>query len=229
MKITCNICGSNEFIGFGVQYRHNAQCINCSSLERHRALHYLLNNEGLLSAKKGSRRCLQLAPEKVTHDYLVDAYGPGYTSADLFPEKYDYAKCLKLRLPEGFEIFPNDFFDLIIHNHVLEHIPGCFKSHINEFHRLLTPGGIMAFTIPDYRITKGIKETIEGGEFLPSNEDRLKIHGQVDHYKTFGADLIDYLTSQFSEFTPRLLNNCELSDKIKLEHNAFGIVFWCKK
>jgi len=72
-------------------------------------LHYLLKNEGLLLARKGSHRCLQLAPEKVTHDYLVDAYGSGYTSADLFPGKYGHAKCLKLRLPEGFEIFPNNF------------------------------------------------------------------------------------------------------------------------
>jgi len=177
----------------------------------------------------GLTRCLQLAPEKVTHDYLTDAFGMGYFTADLNPERYEHAKCLKLKLPEDFQIFPNEYFDLIIHNHVLEHIPGNYKSHIIEFYRILKTGGIMAFTIPDYHMTKGLKETREGGELLASDSDRVREFGQGDHYKMFGTDLISFLESRFSQFKPFFMKNDDFSKNPRMEHNACGIVFWCVK
>ena len=229
MGLTCNICGSNEFKPFGVIPRSNAQCKQCNSLERHRAVHYFLNRNGMLEGRVGKSRCLQLAPEKVTHDYLAPAFGTGYFAADLFPSKYKYARCLKLDLPDGFQIFPEQYFNLIVHNHVLEHIPGSFKSHIDEFHRLLAPDGVMAFTIPGYRIMRGGRETKEGGEFLATDADRIREHGQGDHYKTFGTDLIDYLQTKFSKFEALLLNDNDLSKNLRTDHNASGVVFWCAK
>jgi len=232
VAIVCNICGSKDFNPFGVgdaKKRDNALCVSCNSLERHRALHYLLRSNGLLENRLGLSRCLQLAPERVTHDYLLKAYGTGYIPADLFPQMYKHAQCIKLQLPEGFEIFPNRYFDLIVHNHVLEHIPGSFRSHIDEFHRLLATGGVMAFTIPDYPITKGVKDTIEGGENLATDEDRLLVHGQTDHYKTFGVDLIEYIKGKFVSFEALLLNESDLKQKLRVEHNASGVVFWCVK
>ena len=37
--------------------------------------------------------------------------------------------------------------------------------------------------------------TLEGGELLSSDADRLKLHGQADHYKTFGRDFFDFFES----------------------------------
>jgi SAM-dependent methyltransferase len=184
MTISCNICGTTVFKQSGVQPRPNAQCVKCGSLERHRAMHYFLKARGVLDDCLGVNRCLQLAPEKVTHDYLAKAYGAGYMPADLFPEKYKHAQCVKLKLPEDFLIFPSEYFNLIVHNHVLEHIPGSFRSHIDSFHRLLTRDGVMAFTVPNGHILRNVKETLEGGENLPTDDDRLRMHGQWDHYKT---------------------------------------------
>jgi SAM-dependent methyltransferase len=229
MKLSCNICGSTQFKSFGATPRENAQCVECNSFERHRALRYALEHSDFLTNPLGARRCLQLAPEKVTHDYLSKSYGSGYMSSDLCPEKYDHAQCLKLRLPEDFQIFPDKYFDLIVHNHVLEHIPGSFKSHIDEFHRLLTDKGAMVFTIPDYRILKGVKHTIEGGELLESDLDRLRQHGQEDHYKTFGTDLIDYLQFKFPNFEAMFIEPNELSIRLKNDHNAWGVILWCGK
>lgn len=229
MSIVCNICGSKEFKPYGAKPRANALCVQCGSLERHRALHFFFNKREFLRDKVGKIRCLQLAPERVTHDYLVKAFGTGYIAADLFPSLYKHASCIKLRLPEGFEIFPAQYFQLIVHNHVLEHIPGSFKAHIDELHRLLAPGGVMAFTIPDFRIKQGIKQTTEGGELLASDADRLREHGQKDHYKTFGTDLIDYIRGKFSKFEALLLENSETRTKLKADHNAEGVIFWCSK
>ena len=229
MGIVCNICGSTDFVSYGVKPRVNAQCVKCQSLERHRALHYFLREAGLLSERKGLDRCLQLAPERVTHDYLLSAYGAGLFAADLQPEQYAHAKCLQLELPDGFDIFPDQYFRLIVHNHVLEHIPGSFKLHIEQFWRILEKGGVMAFTIPETGIVRNIRYTVEGGELLPTDSDRILHHGQRDHYKTFGADLIDYLKSVFSEFTPFLLESGALSKKLQTEHNAHGVIFWCIK
>jgi phosphoglycolate phosphatase len=229
MTLSCNICDSIDLIPTGAKPRSNALCVKCRSLERHRALHYMLHVNGVLENRLGVSRCLQLAPEKVTHDYLAKAYGSGYIPADLFPHKYKHAQCVKLKLPEGFEIFPNGYFDLIVHNHVLEHIPGSFRSHIDEFHRLLTKDGVMAFTIPDSRMQRGLKVTLEGGENLTADEDRLRLHGQGDHYKTFGTDLIEYLQSKFAKFEALLLNESDLKKKLRANHNAYGVVFWCVK
>ena len=229
MTIVCNICGSTDFRPYGVKPRNNALCANCKSLERHRGLHYVLKANGFLENRLGLNRCLQLAPEKVTHDYLSKAYGAGYITADLDPQLYKHAQCIKLRLPEGFEIFPDEYFDLIIHNHVFEHIPGDFRTHVDQFHRLLSKNGAMVFTIPDLWITQGVKYSIQGGEDLETDEDRLREHGQEDHYKTFGYDLVDYLQTKFPKFELLFLKDSDLKKKLKSDHSAGGIIFFCMK
>ena len=226
----CNICGSCEFKSFGIIPRKNAWCKTCDSLERHRALYKVLQSKNLLlNEKKGTARCLHLAPERCVHDYLLQVYGTGYIATDINPNEYQHAKCIKLEFPLDFAKFPSDYFDLIVHNHVLEHIPGDFKSHIDEFCRLLSTNGIMAFTIPDSRILSGHSNTIDGGEFLLSDDDRLKIHGQTDHLKTFGNDLIIYLIYKFSSVELLLRpGTAECNEMIK-NHNASGIIYFCQK
>jgi hypothetical protein len=46
----------------------------------------------------------RLNHQKVTYDYISQVFGSGYTTSDLMPEKYKHAKCLKLALPDGFQI-----------------------------------------------------------------------------------------------------------------------------
>lgn len=186
---TCIICGGSEFIDFSS--RKGVQCANCKSLERHRLVRWTLDELGYLSTNHVMKRALHLAPEEMTHRYLSEL-GVGYTCSDLVPSKYPHAQCLKLELPDGFDIFPNNYFDLVLHNHVLEHIPGDYREHLHHFVRLLRPGGNMVFTLPDVSRTS---KTVQGGEFLPSDADRLRLHGQSDHYKSFGYDLIEWFSN----------------------------------
>jgi len=44
--------------------------------------------------------------------------------------------------------YPNDFFDVVICSEVLEHVYN-FKLALNEFNRILKPGGILIITFPN--------------------------------------------------------------------------------
>jgi hypothetical protein len=46
----------------------------------------------------------------------------------------------------------------------------------------------MVFTIP---LSRSRPTTAQFGELLPSDEERLRLHGQGDHFKSFGADFLE--------------------------------------
>jgi len=136
---------------------------------------------------------LHFAPEHHLHRYLQEELGEGYVTADPSPERYAYTKALHLELPGGLEIFPQHYFDFTIHNHVWEHIPGSWKDHIEPFVRVLQVGGKMLFTFP-YSPVSAPDMTEEGGELLPSDEDRLARFGQKDHVRRFGKDFVQHMS-----------------------------------
>jgi SAM-dependent methyltransferase len=112
--------------------------------------------------------------------------------ADAMPEVYEHARCLKILLPEGLDLFPDEYFDFVIHNHVLEHIPGSFREHMDGLCRVVARGGKLIFSVPGPKMSM---LTIEGGEHLADDEARLARFGQINHLKLFGRDLPEYLAS----------------------------------
>jgi len=62
------------------------------------------------------------------------------------------------------QIFPDDSFDLVYSKIVLQHVePRYSKSYIREFVRVLRPGGLMAFQIPDrLRVVQAPGEPVSG-------------------------------------------------------------------
>ncbi len=197
LSAACNICGVSQYEDFNS--RKAILCSSCKSLERHRLVRWVLGELGYITLNGDAGRALHLAPEEMTHGYLVKAFGFGYMCADLHPSKYPHAQCLKLALPDGFDVFPDGYFDLILHNHVLEHIPGDYREHLAQFVRILRPGGDMVFTLPG---VSRVSETVQGGENLPSDAERMSLHGQSDHYKSFGYDLIEWFASVGGSFGP---------------------------
>jgi hypothetical protein len=186
----CNICGNAAYVDFNG--RQKIQCTSCRSLERHRLVRWTLEKLGYVAANQRAKRALHLAPEEMTHRYLTKLLGVEYVCSDLMPQSYPHAQCLRLALPAGFDIFPDNYFDLILHNHVLEHIPGDYRDHLTQFLRLLSSGGHMVFTLPGLSRTS---VTVQGGEHLHSDDERVRLHGQADHYKSFGYDLIEWFNS----------------------------------
>lgn len=181
----CPICGGDEFVDFNG--RPNARCISCRSLERHRVCFEVYQREGLFRDSGTRRRLLQLAPEKVTFEVLSKIEHIEYMCADLEPRRYKHAQPFKIRIPGDLMVFPDGYFDYLIHNHVWEHIPGSWVDHVQPFRRLLSMGGKMIFTVP-FSTESAPAETLEFGELLPTDEDRLRVFGQADHVRRFGLD-----------------------------------------
>jgi phosphoglycolate phosphatase len=189
MTPACNICGGTEFREF--RGRKNEQCTNCNSKARHRiGLHVYETHLFPLMAQRPTGRVLHMAPEAALHGPLQRELGARYITSDPRPEKYPHAKCQPLYFPQDFQKFANGHFDAILHNHVLEHIPGHYGDHLLEFARLLSAGGRMIFSFPGPY--KGM-QTREGGEHLATDAERLEQFRQIDHFKMIGDDFHDTL------------------------------------
>lgn len=178
----CNICNGAAFAPF--RGRPNEKCTQCGSLARHR-VGWAVYQQELLGTENANGRVLHLAPEPWLFPKLRGELSSGYICADPSPQTYPHAPCLKLFFPQDFTLFPDGYFTAILHNHVLEHIPGHYRDHLREFTRLLAPGGKMIFSIPGPY--KG-QPTKEGGEHLATDAERLEQFLQEDHYRLFGDD-----------------------------------------
>lgn len=172
----CNLC---EFYGkfdrFGRPPRLDAECPKCKSLERHRLLNLVLEKD-LLPRKidAANDKVLHFAPEHVFKKKFRDSYN-SYKTADLFA----YAD-LKLNLEEI--DLPDESIDIIIANHVLEHVDD--KKAGSELYRILAPKGILICMVP---IVEGWSESYENPE-IKSASDRWLHFGQYDHVRFYGSD-----------------------------------------
>ncbi|NND16678.1 MAG: methyltransferase domain-containing protein, partial [Eudoraea sp.] len=84
--------------------------------------------------------------------------------------------------------FENDTFDVILCNHVLEHIPDD-EAAMKELYRVMKPGGWGVFQIPQdiYR-----EKTFEDNS-ITDKAERTRIFGQYDHVRIYGLDYFDRL------------------------------------
>lgn len=190
MLSRCNICNSTAFEGY--RGRPGEVCAGCGSKARHRvALDvYRRHLLGRLAGKPA--RVLHFAPEACLHGALSERLGAGYITADIAPERYKHAHALRIALPQGLAVFPDGYFDAVLHNHVLEHIPGHWRDHVAALMRVVKPGGLMIFSVPGPYLDR---DTVEGGENLASDFERLEKFLQEDHYKLFGRDFADALAA----------------------------------
>ena len=72
----------------------------------------------------------------------------------------------------------------------MEHLPGTFRDHFPEFLRILKPSGKMIFSVPGPDMSK---PTVEGGEHMASDAERIAAFGQFNHLRRFGNDLPTFL------------------------------------
>lgn len=172
-KRKCNICGYHGFFEFfGRPPRLDAQCPNCLSLERHRLLMLALSR---IDLEPKPVDVLHFAPEPILEKIFRRRWSDGYRTADL----YQPAE-LKLDL-EAIEL-PNSSLDLIIANHVLEHVDDLKASQ--ELCRILRPGGYLLCMVP---IVEGWDTTYENS-LASSDEARMLHFGQGDHIRFYGRD-----------------------------------------
>lgn len=167
--------------GYGKQ-RNNVLSPSTLSLERHRLLWLYLNNEtDFFTAPK---KVLHFAPEQAFYKLFRNQKNLDYTTTDLFSPLAD-VKADICNLP-----FKDNEYDLILCNHVLEHIPDDAKA-MQELYRVMKPGGMGIFQIPQ---DLNREKTFEDNS-ITDPKQRAEIFGQYDHVRVYGRDYFDKLRS----------------------------------
>jgi len=165
--------------GYGKQ-RPNVLSPSTLSLERHRLLWLYLQNETDFFTKK--LKILHMAPEQCFLGIFKNLKNLDYTTADLYSPIVD-VKADILDLP-----FEDNSFDIILCNHVLEHIENDHKA-MTELYRVLKPKGMGIFQIPQ---DLSLEKTYEDFS-ITSPEERAKHFGQYDHVRVYGKDYFNRL------------------------------------
>ena len=165
--------------GYGKQ-RLNALSPSTLSLERHRLIWlYLKNETDFFSA---SKKVLHLAPEQCFLKVFKAQKNLNYITADLYSPIAD-VKADICDLP-----FEENSFDVVFCNHVLEHIEDDKKA-MSELYRVLKPGGMGIFQIPQDLTLETTYEDFS----ITSEEERKKHFGQYDHVRVYGKDYFNRL------------------------------------
>jgi SAM-dependent methyltransferase len=179
-KTECPVCGKtfNKFMPYGYTRTHknNRLCPNCLSLERHRLLWMYLNHKtDFFSAPLN---VLNIAPEQPFIRRFKKLQNLSYTTADLESPIADVKVDIR-----DMHVFKDNTFDMIICNHVLEHIDDELKA-LNELKRILKPGGKAIVQVP---IDYSLEYTFEDPS-ITDKKEREKVFGQYDHVRLYGRD-----------------------------------------
>tara|TARA_A100001011_G_scaffold399401_1_gene507837 strand:- start:1508 stop:2260 length:753 start_codon:yes stop_codon:yes gene_type:complete len=170
-----------KFLPYGYQkFRKNALCPGTLSLERHRLLWLYLERE--TNFLKQSLKVLHIAPEQVFYKKFKKFKHWKYITADLNSPLADI-KVDICKLP-----FEENSFNLIICNHVLEHVQDHIKA-MSELYRVLKKGGTLIAQVP---IDRKREKTYEDYSITDLNE-RSHIFGQYDHVRIYGKDFYTFL------------------------------------
>jgi SAM-dependent methyltransferase len=194
-RYKCPFCHSRvrNFLPFGLDlpvlrekkvvgggYRQDALCPICRSFDRERLLHlYLLHKTDIFEKPK---KLLHVAPEAKVADILRAKANIDYLSADIS------SKHVMVEMDITNIRLPDDFFDVIICNHVLEHIIDDSKA-MSELYRTLKPGGWAILQVP---ISLTLKNTYEDFS-ITTIRAREKAFGQGDHVRIYAEDYQDRL------------------------------------
>ena len=181
-KVECPVCGKHfrKFLPYGYgKAMDNRLCPNCLSLERHRLIWlYLKQRSNFFSAPL---KVLHFAPEQPFLKRFKALKNLDYTTADLDSPIAD------LHLDVTNIDLPDNQYDVVICNHVLEHVNDVNKA-FSEIKRILKPGGWAILMVP-------INPNVDTWEdpSITDPEERKRNFGQYDHVRQFGRDYAQVL------------------------------------
>jgi len=178
-EMHCPICDyRGRFLSLGTPVRWHGRCPACSSRERHRLIHLFLEHENI-NLHDGCS-ILHFAPEP----YFIKMMdgNSNYHTADIVPGKARHT------MDMASITFPDNTFDIVISNHVLEHVDNDSQA-IREVHRVLSPGGIAIITVP---MNWSRNETYENRTVISSGQ-RYIHYGDPGHLRYYGRDVPEKL------------------------------------
>lgn len=169
------------FLPYGYENpRDNVLSPSTLSLERHRLLWLFLKKETDFFIS--DLKVLHFAPEQAFYKRFRRMENIDYTTTDLNSPLADVEADI-CDLP-----FKDNTYDVILCNHVLEHIPNDQKA-MQELYRVMKPGGWGIFQIPQ---DLDREHTFEDNS-ITDRKERARIFGQYDHVRIYGRDYFDKL------------------------------------
>jgi SAM-dependent methyltransferase len=164
-----------QVVGGG--YRTGRKCPICSCFDRERLVYLFLAS---LETIFKNKLILHIAPERHVRILLECDNPSGYFSGSLrFRPNTPRMDITKIS-------HDSNYFDLIVCNHVLEHIQDD-RTAMGELYRVLKPGGLAILQVP---ISSKIKDSYEDSQ-MNTAELRLQAFGQRDHVRIYAKD--DYV------------------------------------
>jgi hypothetical protein len=167
-------------VGYVAGDYDDCYCTKCSSTDRERHLQLYLSALSILDDLNG-KRVIHFAPELHTRSLIKAANPQEYIMCDIAPKSADIRQMDLLNLD-----FPDDSVDLVIVNHVLEHVPD-FEKALSEIRRVLKPEGMAIMQTP---FCLGLQTTWED-DGIVTEAARYQAFGQEDHVRLFGMDLFE--------------------------------------
>ena len=170
----CPFCGGDAFVLKGTR----PICEGCGAPPRARVASLICRK-----IVKPGARVLHFAPEVSLARQLVAVCGSGYEPVDINPPRY--AKLAGVATVTRFDMCedePKGVYDLIIHNHVLEHVPCDYGAVLRRLHAAIRPGGGQLFSVP--MAAPSYREDLDPSL---SKEERTRRFGQYDHLRLFAV------------------------------------------
>lgn len=203
--------------GYKGRQRDNALAPGSLSLERHRLLWLYLQRE--TDFFTAPHHMLHVAPEQCFLQRFRRMDNLQYLTADLDSPIADVEMDIH-DIP-----YPDDHFDLIFCNHVLEHVQDD-RQCMRELCRVLQPGGLAIMQVP---FEPG-REVTDEDPSITDPDERIRRFGQYDHVRIYGTDYAQRLRE--AGFTVTIVNYTEHLAKSEFERYALmpgELLYVCSK
>lgn len=164
----------------GGGYRQNALCPICGSMDRERLLYLYLYYETDIFERPV--KLLHVAPEPNVKTILLKKENISYLTAGL------NSKSVMMTMNITNIPYYKSSFNIIICNHVLEHIIDDRKA-MAELYRILKPGGWAILQVP---ISTSLENTYEDSSIITPMA-REQAFGQADHVRIYARDYVQRL------------------------------------
>jgi SAM-dependent methyltransferase len=230
--ITCPICqfSSKNFNWVGRDFdilkkydvigagRRQVLCPRCGSIDRDRLIYIFLREVFNIENKNNIINVLHIAPEKSLLNIFLSLPNINYIIGDIDTTKYkSFINIRKIDITQT--NFDDNYFDLVICNHVLEHITDDSKA-MQEIFRILNLKRHAILQVPISNCFKTIEDKSIIDPLL-----REQYFGQHDHVRIYGTDYIEKLKDIGFKVLPTILDK---------KYYNFGIdmrekIFLCEK
>ena len=171
-------------------------------------------------------RLLHFAPEKIFYDIFSNHQNIEYYPCDLYPETYRYHGNVPISKVDVTKIpFEDNYFDVVICNHVLEHVIED-QLAMSEIYRVLKKGGWSILQVP---IDQDREVTFEDFSII-SPKERLRVFGQKDHVRCYGTDYIERLKkASFIVSEDDFIKSFSKEDLFKYGLMDSELIYHCEK